>query len=373
MIRKFSKYHFLTYLIIAVVVIIVVIASMMIARNWTYHTYRVLRSEKKEDTISSAYMNFGDYILQYSSDGARLQDRQGAEIWNVNYKIQDPTTAICDRTLLLYDRNGTDVTVVDRDGKKTSFTTKLPIRKACVTENGSVVAVQEDDSNAWIEYYDRNGKEIASVKTSMDNPGYPMDISISPNGELLAVSYLTFTQGIQQGLVYVYSFGKTGQNQMDNRIAAFTYDQKLVPEVAFLNDRTLVAFRDNGFTVYEGNKVPKATREVDTDREICSVFYDQEHIGLMLAGDGADTYRMNLYNRSGGELLSQEIDFPYTHVEFHGSEVSLYNGAALRVYSLHGTQKFDGAYTSDPRAFFAIGKHRYVAVTDTAFELIQLR
>ena len=373
MIRKLSRFHFLTYIMIAVIVAVVAIVALVISRNWQYDELRVLRSEKKEDTISSSYGNVQDAILQYGTDGARLQDRTGEERWSISYTIRDPVLTTCGGAMAIYDRRGTDVAVVDEAGNKSTFTTALPIVKACVAENGNVACIQEDDSNAWIGYYDRSGKEIASIKTSMDNPGYPMDLSISPNGELLAVAYLTFAEGLQQGVAHIYSFGTTGQNQMDNRIAAFTYDQKIVPELTFLDDKTCVVFRDNGFTVYEGAKVPKETREVQVDREIRSVFYDESHIGLILSGDATETSRLNLYNKSGGEMISEEIDFPYTRVELHGNEISLYNGAALRVYSLNGVLKFEGAYSADPRFFFAIGRHRYVAVTDTAYELLQLR
>ncbi len=242
-----------------------------------------------------------------------------------------------------------------------------------MSKDGNVAAIQEDDANAWIDYYTRDGGEIASIKTSMDNPGYPMDLSVTPNGELLAVAYLSFSEGIQQGLVHIYSFGPSGQNQMDNRIAAFTYNQKVVPSLCFLDNRTCVVFRDNGFTIYEGSKVPKAVKEVNVDREIYSVFNDSEHIGLILSGDEAESNRLMLYNRSGGELVNEPFTFPYSRVEIRGGEISLYHGAALRVYSLNGTEKFDGVYGGDPRDFFAVGKHRYAVVTDTAFELIQLR
>ena len=373
MIRKLSRFHFLTYIMIAAVVAVIAIAALVIARNWKYSELRVLRSEKKEDTISSSYGNVRDAILQYSTDGARLQDRTGEELWSLSYTIRDPVLTTRGGTMAIYDRRGTNVAVASADGQKSTFTTGLPIVKACVAENGNIAFIQEDESNAWIEYYDISGKEIASIKTSMDNPGYPMDISISPNGELLAVAYLTFSEGLQQGVVHIYSFGAAGQNQMDNRIAAFTFDQKIVPELTFLDDKTCVVFRDNGFTICEGAKVPKVTREVQVDREIRSVFYDDTHIGLVLSGDAQETSRMTIYNKAGSEMISEEIDFPYSRVELHGNEISFYDRGALRVYSLNGVLKFDGAYNADPHFFFAIGRHRYVAVTDTAYELLQLR
>ena len=236
-----------------------------------------------------------------------------------------------------------------------------------------MAAILEDGANAWIEYYAADGTEIAAIRTSMDNPGYPMALAVSPNGQLLAVSYLSFTDGIQKSEVYVYSFGSAGQNQMDNRIGAFTYPQTIIPDLAYLSDSTCVAFRDKGFSILEGTKVPKVTREVDTDREICSIFYDSGHIGLILTGEEEGGYRMQVYNPSGGQVLDQPFDFPFSSVEIYGSDITLYDGPAFTVYGMNGVCRFSGSYGGDARRIFAVGKQRYVAVTDSGFELIELQ
>lgn len=371
--RRRGSFHVLTYVITAAVVVAAVIAVVLLVGRRQFESYRVLRTERLEDTVTSSYANINGNILQYGTDTARLQTRQGEEIWSISYSLKGPKFARCGNTLALYDQGGTDIVVAGRDGKLGAFTAKLPIVKAAVSERGNVAAILEDSSNAWIEYYGVDGTEIAAIKTSIDNPGYPMAVSVSPNGQLLAVSYLSFTDGIQKSEVHIYSFGSAGQNQMDNRIGAFTYSQTIIPDLIYLNDSTCVAFRDTGFTVLEGTKVPKVTREVDTDREICSIFYDEDHIGLIEVGDEEGTYRMLVYNASGGEMLDQPFDFPFSSVELYGSDISLYDGAAFEVYGLNGICRFSGSYTGDARHLFAVGKQRYVAVTDSGFELIELK
>ena len=371
--RKPVSFRMLTYILTAAVVAAVVIAVVVLAGRRQFDSYRVLRIERLDDTVSSSYDNVNGNILQYGTDLIRLQTRQGEEIWSISCSLKGPKVVRCGNTLALYDQGGTDIVVAGRDGKLGAFTTKLPIVKASVSSKGNVAAILEDGTNAWIEYYAVDGTEIAAIKTSMENPGYPLAVSVSPNGQLLAVSYLNFTDGIQKSEVHVYSFGSAGQNQMDNRIGAFSYPQTIVPDLAYLNDGTCVVFRDNGFTVLEGTKVPKASKEVETDREICSIFHDDGHIGLIVVGDEEGSYRMLVYNSSGGEILDQPFDFPFSSVEIYGSEISLYDGAAFEVYGMNGIRKFSGTYTGDARRLFTVGKHRYVAVTDSGFELIELR
>ena len=365
--------RFLTYAIIAIVVAIAAIVAVLVVRNWKYHGYSVLRTARTEDTISTSYAEINGNILQYNADVVRLQDRQGQEQWSISCSFQDPRLATCGGTLALYDKNRTEILVANSSGRMGAFTAQLPIVKACVSEQGNVATIQEDDSNAWIEYYAPDGAEIASIKTSMENPGYPLDLALSPNGELLAVSYLSFTDGVQKTLLHIYSFGSAGQNQMDNRIGEFSYVQKVVPQLVFLDNRSCVAFREDGFDIYEGAKVPKLTKEITVEREIRSTFCDGEYIALIVSGATEGTSQMKIYNRSGGALLDQEITSSYERMEIRGGEISLYNGSSIHVYSLNGTEKFDGSYSGDARRIFAIGKHRYVVVMDSGFELIQLR
>ncbi len=364
--------RFLSFVLIAVVVAAALIGVLLLAGRRQYDSYRVVRTERLEDTVTSSYDNVGGGILQYSADNARLQDRQGREIWSMSYALKGPKLVKNGSTLVLYDQGSTGVVVAGKDGKLGAFSTKLPIVKASVSRQGNVAAILEDGNNAWIEYYAPDGSEIAAIKTSMDNPGYPMALAVSPNGELLAVSYLNFTGGIQKSEVYIYSFGAAGKNQMDNRIAAFTYDQRIIPELAYLNDGTCVAFRDNGYSLIEGTKVPKISRDVEVEREICSIFYDSEHIGMILVGNEEGSYRMRVSNASGGEILDQAFDFPFSSVEIYGSEISLYNGSAFEVYNMSGTRIFSGSYAGDTKHLFTVGKQRYVAVTDTGFDLIEL-
>lgn len=367
------SFHMLAYVITAAVVVAAVVAAVLLLGRRQFDSYRVLRTERLEDTVTSSYANINGNILQYGTDTARLQTRQGEEIWNLSYSLKGPKLVRCGNTLAFYDQGGTDIVVAGRDGKLGAFTAKLPIVKASVSSRGNVAAILEDGANAWIEYYGVDGTEIAAIKTSIDNPGYPMSVAVSPNGELLAVSYLSFADGIQKSEVHIYSFGSAGQNQMDNRIGSFTYSQTVFPELAYLNDGTCVAFRDTGFTVIEGAKVPKATKEVDMDREICSIFYDNDHIGLITVGDGEGSYRMHVYNPNGSELLDQPFDFPFSSVEIYGSDISLYDGSAFEVYGMNGIRRFSGSYTGDARKLFTVGKQRYVAVTESGFELIELR
>jgi len=72
----------------------------------------------------------------------------------------------------------------------------------------------------------------------MDDGGYPISISLSPSGELLAVSYLYVDAGVVKSNVVFYNFGPVGANQSDYMVSAYTYSDLVVPKVQFMNNDT---------------------------------------------------------------------------------------------------------------------------------------
>ncbi len=372
--RRFMKINarVLTYVIIIVVVIAAALGISYAISHWTYSGYRVVSSRKQEDTLSADYYAVDGKILRLSSDGASLSNRSGDLLWDVSYTMTEPEVTTCDDVIAIYDQSGTSIVVCNTSGELGMISTSLPIVKASVSEAGNVAVIQEDSDNAWIEYYSTSGTEIAAIKTSMSDPGYPLDVSVSRNGELVAVSYLSIADGTQKAVVHVYSFGSAGQNQMDNRIADFEYNSILIPQLDYLTGSTLLAFREDGFVLYSGAKTPEENTTVTVDSNILSVFHDDEHIGLILEGDNGSGYRLQVYNLNGNLTLDKEFNFVYQKVDFVADEITLYNGSNFCVFDLSGNNKFNGSYSSSQQDIFALGKHRYVVVKETSLDMIQL-
>lgn len=360
-----------------IIIVAVVVVSALVAIfgtvYWKYRGYEVLDSRKQEDTMSASYCSAGDNILRYSTDGASLISRSGTVLWDVSYTMNDPEVALYGDILAVYDRDGTNIVVCDESGKIGTMSTSLPIVRAKVCETGAVAALMQDSSNAYVEYYDKKGAKIATIKTSMDNPGFPLDIALSGDGQNIAVAYLSYDSSGQKSIVRFYNFGSAGQNQMDNRIADFQYSNVIIPQLEYLDSQTCVAFRSDGFSVYGGESSIKETATVSTDQKIQSVFHDASRIGMIVSAAGSGNFDLLVYNTSGRQLLDREFNFAYRAVEFTGDEISLYNGAKLCVFNMYGVEKFNGSYSGTPQEIFSIGKHRYVVVKENSLDMIRLK
>ena len=359
------------------VVIIVVVAALAVYwgnRNYVYTSYSVIGSQEQQDTLSSSYACVSSGILRYGQEGATLYDFEAKRIWDIKYSMNEPQmTSSSNGMIALYDRNGNSIVVADADGEAGTFSTELPVLKAEVTDGGQVVCIQEDGDVTWIHYYRSDGTEIASFRTSIDSPGYPLDIGISADGQLLAVSYLNFSGGNQQCVVDFYSFGSIGQNRMDNKISEYTYEDNVIPEVQYFGNSNCIAFRDDGFSVFSGTRIPEKKKDVTISGNIISSFHNADHIGFVVDEGSGENFRLLVYNTDGDKELDMLIDSEYQTVEISGDEIDFYSGAKITVYHLSGVKKFEGSYSGTAKTIFSLGHYRFAAVTENSLEIIKLK
>ena len=359
--------------VIALVVLAVALIFFAVRRGWTYNRLEVVSANEQEDTLSVTYANVNGNILRYSPEGASLRDRKERVLWTVSYQMSTPAVTVRDKMVAIYDTGGTSVVVCDRNRHIGTISTDLPIRKADVGAKGTVATIQDDGSGSWIQYYSPTGAQIATIKTSIEEPGYPMDLALSDDGNTLVVSYLAYRDGKQKSLIHFYSFTQTGQSQMDNRIAEFEYTDQIIPETDWFDRNSCVVFREGGFTIYQNARIPSQRAEVQVDGEIQSVFYEETHIGLIYRDPDIGGLHLRVYDRNGGTVFEEDLQGDYTNVEFVDGEVTIYRGAEMWVYNLTGVNKFSGKYEGTVRQILSIGRQSYLVVTENGIRIVKLK
>ena len=266
-------------------------------KNQVYTSYVILSSISRRQYDGSVCLSYGNGFLSYSGDGISYTDAKGNAVWNQAYEMQEPMVRIAGSRVAAADYNGHIIYSISQDGTYIEIDTNLPIREIAVSESGTVAAVLEDTNITWIYLYSSLGETIAYIRTTMQNSGYPSALALSPDGSLLAVSYLTVDNGAPKSSVAFYNFSSVGQNYVDNFVSGSDYADAVIPFLAFLNDDTSFAVADNRLVIYSGGQRPKSAADVLLNEEIQSVFYDNSHIGLVfLDTTGQGKYRLDIYN-----------------------------------------------------------------------------
>ncbi len=361
-------------LIFGAAVILVIIAAVYLQFRVS-REYDILSSSQNEDTQSSKYISLGRNLLKFGNEGVSLLDQSQQVLWNQTYEMTDPAVDVSGDYAVIYDKNGTSMYVVQEERAVGAIDVKFPIRKAKAAQNGAVAAILEDGEKTWVNYYASDGSLIAENQTSMENPGYPVDLAVAPNGESILVSYFQLENGIVSSYVACYNFGDEGQNQVDNLVTGFTYDNILVPQIVWINETTAVAFREDGFSVYDGSGVPKERVTHEVDGEIVSTFYNDKYIGLVFQGTEEDEkYTLKLYDVSGKERVSRGFDLEYISISISGDRIILYNDTHVSMYNLNGTLKFDSDIEEGAVKYICqTASNRYILVSENGIHTIKTK
>lgn len=365
-------------LTVAAIVILVLAAAFGI-RGFllyrTFSTYEVTASDLERDNLSSGYVKLGNHILRYSIDGASFSDGDGRELWSVSYSMENPVAEVSGEAAVVYEQGGMTIKTFTADGQQGEMTTPYPIKKAKAADQGVAAAILEDGDNTWLKYYSTDGTEIASFRTQIDSPGYPMDLSLSPDGMTMAVAYVYPENGQIKSQVLFYNFGSAGKEKQDNVVKAISYSDLIIPQLDYVSDTMCVAYTEEGFLVFEGTVNPEETVQVQEEQSILSICKNNSHIAMVVrSGDDVLPYTLKLYNLDGKEIFEENFSFSYEDMEIDNNRILLWNRGEFAVYNFSGIQKFMGEVEEGQiQNILGLGRENYLGVLDQGLIYMKLR
>lgn len=372
--RRYRQKRWVRFGTVVLGVLLLLFGVTQVMKYWSYDSYSVLKELSGDDMTTASCSKIGNKLLKFSLDRATLTDSKDKTLWSSSYTMNAPAVTSCQDTIAIYDTQGTTVKVYQDQGLIGTISTDMPIVKAKVAKQGVVAAILESGDNTRIQYYDKAGKSIASFKSTMGEPGYPMDLALSEDGLVMAVSYLQMKQSVPKTEVVFYNWGNAGQNKTDHIVNRETIKNCVAPEVQYLDPSTCLLFLDDGFAVYKGKQIPKRTTRVFEKEEIVSVFYNSSHAGYVIHNnDVGKAYTMKVYDLGGKEIFSQDFDFNYTQITMDDNQVLMYNNRRMCTYSLSGVKKFEGNISEGIlNTVIPLSPNRYILVTDNGNYAIKL-
>lgn len=352
---------------------IVIAAGVLLVNLQTYTQVRTAEVYQISGAADNSYKEFADGVLKYSRDGASYLDEEAQEQWNQPYQIKTPLVVVNKGTAAVADKGGNDIIVFQKDGLKGEIHTTLPIEKVALSEQGIVCAILKNESASQIMCYDTAGNVLVEHKTSFGGSGYPMDIALSADGEMLQVIYLLVSQGQVQSKVIYYDFGAGGEEKEDYQIVDKEYTNTILASGFFMNSSVSVVVGDNGFTIFRGEKEPSEVASITFEQEIKSVFHNEKYLGVILKNDGESDSKVCLYNVTGKRILEETISKEYKYVKITGNQVIMYEGKQCSIITRNGIHKFEGEFNNNIMEIIPIaGVNKYLVVTANGMEEVRL-
>lgn len=357
--------------ITVVAVIAAVCLVFLYVEKRSYHSYKVLNTSEQEDVVSTQYVEMDGDILRYSPDGASVVDSSMNTVWNETYTMQNPIADVNGSRAVIADSEGTSLYICDKKGVTGTVTTSYSIIKVRIAANGMVAAILDNDENTWINFYNSDGSLVAENLTKIDDPGYPMDVAVSDNGVMM-VTFQYVDGSKTTSYVAFYNYGDVGQNEDDRIVSGYTYENVVIPQVECISESQYIALRDDGFSTYQGNQIPKEVKTINVKQEIVSTFFDDQRIGLVFKNNSKDSeYTMEVYSMNGQLKFRKNFNVAYSTIKMSDGNIIMYNSSQICVMNSRGVQKYMGSVDGTIRDFFKIGWNKYLMVMDNGVSTIK--
>ena len=377
--KEKMRKHKLTALYRILLVLLAIAALLVLVyiqyRRHIYTDYDTVSTIARESAGGATDIRLGNSMLTYSKDGAHCTNLDGEVTWNQTYEIQDVLIASCEDVSAIGNYNGRNIYIQNTEEQLGQITTTMPIRDIAVSATGYVTAVLADTDVTWINTYSPEGEMTYTGQAHMSDSGYPVSISLSPDAELLGISYIYVDAGTLKTNVAFYNFGAVGENQSDHIVSVYSYSDLLVPYLQFMNDSTAFAVGDTRLMIYTGSQKPVIAAEYLYEQEIQSVFYNNQYIGLVFFSEnGESNYRMDVYDVNAQKVGSYYFDVDYTDIFFEQDYFAAYNETECVIMTLGGVEKYNGTFDKAVKLMIpAGGAYKYALVTENSIDTIQLK
>lgn len=371
--------HRLTIIYRVVLCIVLIIAVIAVIRvqieNKVYTDFQVMKSADAVGSSDSVIQAYNGNLLSYSRDGISAYNGGGEQLWNQTYEMQDPIVDIAGEYVVVGDYKGNTIYVMNASGPCSQINTNMVITNLGISEKGIVTAVLDGGNVIWIEIYDSAGNNIVSERTSMNQTGFPICTSMSPDNQKMAVSYLKAEgNGIRTSIAF-YNFGDVGQNVVDKMVSGRDYDDMVIPFLQYFNSDVAVAVGESRLIVFSGKQIPELRAETEIEENVESVFWGDSSVALVYRNEeGEDKYRLDLYDLSARLVLSQTFDLEYSNIVLDNDNIIIYNEANVYIWNKKGLRKYSGDLGGNIRAVIPTrSKTKFIVVRNEGLETIKLK
>lgn len=233
------------------------------------------------------YFPYKDGVIKLSKDGAKYISSQGKVLWNQAFEMGRALVSVAGEYAVIGEQGGTKLYILSSQGLSGQGEAPSTIEKLRISEKGVVYALLTEDRGTYITVFSKEGKNLdIGIKSVMAGDGYPLDMSVSPDGTELCVAFSHLEQTSLKSRVVFYNFSSLGKNAgADRVVGGFTDDfaSGIVGRVHFFTDEESFAAYDGGVAFFS-TKVrtsPELKKKVEIPETIRMIAYDQNYLAVL--------------------------------------------------------------------------------------------
>lgn len=360
------------YIAIVVVILLALFGIRYYLNNRSFTGYSIASTTERNDTLTTKYASFGNKILKYSRDGVSYTDNENSLLFSITYTMQDPILALSSKAGAVADKNGSQIYTFNQTQQTGQITTLLPIKHIAISNQGVTAVLMEESSQAKLEVYSSTGELLGDGVFSLDDAGYPMNLTISSDGTKIAIAFAQVSGTKFNSCVAVYNFDNVGENYVDHLVFAKSYTDYMIPEVHYFDTSTLVAVGDGILAFYEGSQIPELVNEVTFEEKIKSVYYGVDSVGLVF--QTAEGKVLKLYDTKGNLSAEISFDLDYDDIHIADNRIVICNDTEMGLYSYNGKECFRQTFETPVVDIFPTNsRSKYLFIYTNETQLIKLQ
>ncbi len=362
------------FLVIAALVASFAAAGLLYYHNYRFTTYSVDQELSLGAIGRTKLYAFRDGSVVLGGDTVLYVENEKI-LWSALINVENPIYAAKGNYFAIANRGGYELYICDAGGMLSTIRVSRKIRCLDISSAGVVAVSTESSDSSYVSYFDRFGTKISvEVKTVLDVSGYPMHLSISPDGQKLLVVYYCMQNGIGESRIAVYDFqnGKQDKSYVVASFEDFYNTDTYLVESRFFDDRHAVVVGDNELVFLsdftKGNVVRTTVKLTDPIRSV--VFTDTF---LLLVQDEMDHAECRIYDMNGEVMSSFVCPDVYDNVVASADYVLFTDKADIRLYNVSGVERYEGSLTFAPQAAAFQNRKSLFFSTGSKFQKITLK
>lgn len=287
----------------------------------------------------TGYRSYDDGYIQYTKDGARFYTKSGKQSWDDAYTMVSPTIDEKGKYTAIFETGGRTVRVYNDEGLIYNVQTSEPISSVAVGENGYIGVISNGDTYS-VSVYSTSGSVIFQ-RIEAESGVYPFSCDISPDGEIIAISYMD-TTGVEidskVGMFYIDA--EKGAEYTDSMFAAVEKKDEVIFAVYYMSNSGLIAVGDRHIIYLTSSG--EEDWNIEVTNEIMGIGVCGSKLAMLYGDelpdkDGVESGTI-VFVSSGGKLIDgycigAESDF------FASSEGGVVIGSGSNYYGINSNGK----------------------------------
>ncbi len=305
--------------------------------------------------IEDVGLTNSDLVLVYDSN-VKVLNSTAKEISNIAHDYDYPVISTNSGRILLFDEGSKKFRVQSKTRVLYEKEMEHIILTGEMGKDGSVaIATRADNAESMLTVFDSNREQVFAWKCAKE---HIVSCDISDNGKNFVVAVL----GVNNGSVYtkVHIFNKSKIEPT----ATFEYTDSAIANVKFLSNETVMVMGNNVCEIINGNEV-KEKVDVSVNTTYQLFISDNNNAILVLSKYSSTTQKIiKVYNKSGKELFTQEIEGMVKSVSTDGKYVAVLTGSNVQMFTMKGKPCGSAEVNADAQKVLVNSRNTYIYSSD---------